>query len=241
MDIVPVQELLDMARQRADMESDPFWTDDNILREMTRSYKRMYKLIATQYQRHFVKSERTTFTTTGAQDYDLPDDFYVMAGVEQQVDASSDSWATMLPLNWPERNRYQTPFYIRGPWLVARNKYIIFGDKIRIAPKPDSSLIIGLWYTPVPKTLALTVPMDDDTVTDAIEVVNGFDEYIICDTAIKMLGKEESDTMDLKEMRQQAELDIQNCCAPRDEGATETIADVSNLNGDFGWGNRGPI
>ena len=113
---------------------------------------------------------------------------------------------------------------------VSRARYRIIGRKIWFLPNPDGSASIDLWYIP----LAPLLESDDDE----FDAINGWEEFAIVDTAIKMLTKEESDTSQLEARRLKLENRIIEAANNRDAANPFKIADVStSYDSDFGSGN----
>ena len=62
--------------------------------------------------------------------------------------------------------------------------------------------------------------------SDTVNGVNGWEEYIVVDTAIKMLAKEESDTRYLERQRERLLQRIEVMAQNRDYDQPESITDV---------------
>ncbi len=235
---VSVADLITMVRERANMEVTQFVTDAEILRYLNRSWKKLYNSIVNQFQRHFVATPYTFPTVQGTEMYTLPTDFLKMLGVEQQLTAQNGGqWMTLQPRNFAERNIYSTS-WLRVTTPGALNSYIIIGNELKIDPTPTAAMTIRLWYNPVAKTL-VTSGSPATGEANSIDAINGFDDYVVIDSAIKCLQKEESDTSALVLERQDAYQVIQESLAPRDAGMSDRVADVSDVNGEmFPYGGR---
>jgi hypothetical protein len=75
------------------------------------------------------------------------------------------------------------------------------------------------WYAPVLTKLTT----DSMVITGMIET---FRDYVIIDAAIKVLTKEESDTMPLEKQKMAILKRIEDMAANRDVGATDRIGDA---------------
>jgi len=113
----------------------------------------------------------------------------------------------------------------------------IFGPSI-----PEGTTIIDI---PTPGTLTLsqnlTAPVVNQvcqmfSYTQTMDWVNGWEEYIIVDAAIKILGKEESDATVMGGRKAALLGRIQSIAENRDQGAPGKTVDVQ---GNYLWGGDG--
>jgi hypothetical protein len=82
--------------------------------------------------------------------------------------------------------------------------------------------------------LSSSVLSNGSMVADGI---SGWLEYVVCDSAIKMAQKEESDTSVLQLQKQALIKRIESAAENRDAGSPATIADVQWTNGTWPFGN----
>lgn len=158
-------------RERAKSESDNvgqgFVSDAEWNEFIGQSYLELYGLVTEAYGNDYnVQSPNTgyTFTTDGVnQFFALPTNFFKLLGVDLQITGSAGNWVSLKPFTFGERNS-----------LSNWNSSI-----------PMAGQVIRLFY--VPKA---TLPVLDN---DTIEGVNGWEEYVVVDAAIKAMAKEESD------------------------------------------------
>ena len=217
--------LRDMVRQRADMENSEFITDSELNGYIARSYYELYDLLVQKYGDNYYVANPYTFTTDGTNDqFALPGDFYKLLGVDLQLGGSSDSWVTIRPFTFAERNRYSVPNF-QSFYGVTNLRYRLSGDKIWFTPLPSAGQSIRLWYVPRIDAVA------DDA--DIIDGVSGWEEYIIVDAAIKCLQKEESDVTVLLTQKQALIARIESAAENRDAGSPERVADTQWA--DFWW------
>ena len=113
----------------------------------------------------------------------------------------------------------------------------IFGPGI-----PANTVISAI---PTPGTLTLSQTLTAPVVNQVVQVFsytqtmdwyNGWEEYIVIDAAIKMLGKEESDVGVLAARKKDIFMRIQSIAENRDEGAAAKTVDVM---GNYLWGGDG--
>ena len=217
-------------RERADMESSNFVTDDELNFYINQSIAELHDLLIQSYgEDYYVKN--ITFQTVGQQEaYDLStvitdDDFYKMRAVDAQL--NGDDWFTLQRFNFNERNRFQH-FGVWDYLGITNVRYRVVGNEIRFVPIPDSTVNVRLWYIP----RAVTLAADTDTFND----FNGWIEYVIVDCAIKMLNKEESDVSVLLAEKQLLKRRIEEVANNRDAGEPESISDIYIENDDFFYG-----
>ena len=225
-----LSEIRQRCRERADMESSQFVTDDELNFYINQSIAELHDMLIQSYgEDYYVKN--VTFQTVGQQEaYDLStvitdDDFYKMRAVDAQL--NGDDWFTLQRFNFNERNRFQH-FGVWDYLGITNVRYRVVGNEIRFVPIPDAVVNVRLWYVPRATTLAT----DTDTYSD----FNGWIEYVIVDCAIKMLNKEESDVSVLLAEKQLLKRRIEEAANNRDAGEPESVQDIYIENDDFFYG-----
>lgn len=114
-------------------------------------------------------------TANGSASYPLPDDYYESIGVDYQLSDTTRAELRRLMLN--ERNDYSTT---PGAQAVA---YRVKGNVVVLLPTPDSGTYYHVYVTAAPV-------LEDDA--DAIDGVNGWEEWVVYDVTVKILMKEQS-------------------------------------------------
>lgn len=229
MPLISFAQIKEESRERANMENSGFISDSELGRYVNKSIRALYDLIMTKYgEDYFVNAEPFEIVVNNTQDkYDLPDDFYKVVGVDLKV--GTNNGISMQPFMWQERNNYLNSYIASwGEDGVVRARYRIMDNnpgKIWFIPSPTGGFNVDLWYVPVPPELE-----DED---DEFNGFNGWEEYVIIDAAIKMLGKEESATKDLKLERQLIIDRITETAANRDIGMSHRVQDVNSSNYDW--------
>jgi hypothetical protein len=212
---VTLLELRNRSRQRADMVNSKFITDAELNTYINASNAELYDLlIASRGENYFVLSYN--FTTSINQDtYALPADFYKLMGVDFVT--SSTQAITLKAFRWQERNRFREPFYnVRNYNLM----YQVRGDDLVFIPTPNGAQQIRLWYIPLPQELTLD--------TDAFNGINGYEEYVVIDAAIKMRVKEESPVEELLLAKENMRQRILSASAGRDSGEPARVVDTDS-------------
>ena len=129
----------------------------------------LYDLLVTRYDHYYVNPTPFTITQSGVDLYDLPTDFYKLSGVEKQVNGSgAQSWQTMLPFNFAERNEVST-------FNLFAQRYCIVGDKIMFRGN-SLTQVVRLWYISPPKELdkKVTISSVDPTGDMFTATAHGF-------------------------------------------------------------------
>lgn len=216
-----LSDLRTRARQRADMVNSQFISDSELTSFINASYAELYDLLIQTYEDYFVSSETFTLASSDAGVRALPSDFYKLKGVDYDLNGS---YVTLYPYDWNTRNLRQqsvSSLYRRDFDL----SYRVMGSNLRLEPRDNATGSFQLWY--VPSYTALSA--DSDTVDSNI-TRNNWEEYIVIDTAIKMLAKEESSTNHLIYEKQQMVKRIEASAMDRDVDQPERISDVNHRN-----------
>lgn len=197
-------QLTQRAREESDNVNSTFVATTGSPPEWTnyinQSFFEIYGLTAQVYgAEYYVVDPPYTFLTDGINDkFALPADFFKLLGVDVLY-GGTNQWTSLRRFNVPERNKYS-----------AIN-----------SPIPAAGQTVRLLYIPRPTALSLTT----DTVPDALSM-NGWDEYIVVDAALKAMAKEESDVSVLM-ARKQALVDRINAEADnRDAANPQRISDT---------------
>jgi hypothetical protein len=207
-------------RDRADMKHSTFCTDTEINGYINSAIKELYDKLVEATEDYFITSD--TIATDGTTDtYALPADFYKMNGVDYSVNGIDQPMERFV---FEDRHKY-----IYNTNIV---RYRIINNNIVFKPVP-SAQTITIWYTPVYTSLS----NDNDT----FDGINGWEDFVICDAAIKCLMKEESDVSVLMVEKQQIEERIEAMKKNRDQGRPDRVTDVTGLRiptiflGDESW------
>jgi hypothetical protein len=213
---VTLAQLKTQSRQRADMENSTLISDPELTTIINSSAAELHDLLIGVYEDYKLSSS-TLSVTPNVDTYSLPNDFYKLRGVDLVLDSAGNA-VTLKPFNFQERNSYlYTP-----TWNVVGLSYLryhILGNSIRFVPVPSTSQTVKLWYIPAVTKLVLD--------TDTLDGVNGFEEYIIIDAAMKMRIKEETDISELVMQKEAMKQRINAMASGRDASQPERIADVT--------------
>lgn len=137
-----------------------------------------------------------TFTTDGINDHFALPSDFFKLLGVDLQVSSPSMWVSLKPFNFADRNK-----------LAVTNSLI-----------PQAGQTLRLFYVP------RFTPLSADT--DALDGVNGWEEYIVIDAAMKALAKEESDVSVLMARKQAMIARMDAEVANRDAGSPATIGDT---------------
>lgn len=208
------------------MENSGFISDSELTIYINESLAELYDLLVARFgEDYFTKPEPFTIQTDGTEQiYSLPSDFYKARGVDLNLGGKES--ITLKPFMFQERNRYYNSLiYGWDENATSRARYRIIGRKLWIIPSPTGVRTIQVWYIPHAPLLAQD--------TDTFDAVNGWEQYLIVDTAIKMLNKEESDVSALVYEKEKLERRIKTMASNRDAGQSWQVSDVNRTGNDY--------
>jgi len=239
-----LSELMIATRQRADMlptgytpstsATNYFVTDPELISYINQSYFELYDLLVQVYGDNYYVTDPVQFQTDGtSQLYPLPDGirsftngitlnpfvpppFFKLLGVDLSLSNTLDSFVTIRPFNFSDRNRYAVPNF-QSFYGVTNLRYRIQGNQLWLTPIPSQGQTIQIWQ--IPRLTTLT------NLGDTADGISGWTEYIICDGAIKCGQKEETDVGVLMAQKNALIQRIQSAAENRDAGSPPTVAD----------------
>jgi len=203
-----IAELITEVRQKADMVSSSFVTDTEILRMLNRAWQFLYETISKEGSGYI---SSTTLTTTSAEEYPLPADFWKILGADV-VDGGRT--VSLRAFNFKDRNRNSGAPSSTYPAYQLRN------SSLRLMPAPSPGLSVTVWYTPRPILFT--------AVSDVVDVPYFGEEFLAVSGAIECLAKEESDTNVLQLHRQQLLIQIQNSLQRDTSGDASYVTDLND-------------
>lgn len=218
--MITLAELRLRSKQAADMENSQFVSETEWNYYISNSYAELYDLLVGKFEDYYI-AEPLIVTISGTDSsFPLPDDFYKMRGLDRSL--GGGEFYTLHPFSFERRNRRAIVDVYRGVFPLVQ--YRILGSDVIVSPDDQAAGQYRLWY--IPKYSQL---VDD---ADEVDGVNGWEEYIIVDAAIKALRKEESDVSVHMAQKQALIARIEAIAANRDAGETEKVTDVNSTNTD---------
>lgn len=231
MTTVTLLQLRTDVRQRADMVNSTFCTDAEINGYINKSYKEFFDLLVDAVEDYSLTTESFTLTDAALGVHALPAGFYKLRGLDDLT--NSDYPRSVRRYNWNERNDFNTYQTVVSPYKFSNVMYRVVGANLLLLPPQNAAKPYKLWY--------VAIPADLSGDSDSFEAINGWDQYVVLDAAIKCLLKEESDVSGLLGERSKIIARIQDMKNSRDDGLPEKISRVRNprganrypFNGDF--------
>lgn len=214
-------------RQRADMVNTQFVTDAELNGYINASFGELYDLLVSRFEDYFMKLDPVTFLpptftlANGIGAFALPSDFYKLRGLDYSN--SGNDWCTLNNTNFINRNRRNVD---RLNYSIRGLNYRVMNNVIKFFPPDQSNGTYRLWYVPRVPTLVADADSTSGYTMD-------YDEYIVVDSAIKCLVKEESDPSVLMAGKEQLKQRIIAMSANRDASAPEKISNVRGRFTDF--------
>lgn len=228
---ITLSSMIQSVRERCDMVNSQFVTDNELTGYINASIAELRGLLIQKYGDNYFAAPPVTFQTDGtSQRYDLPDDLFKLMGVDLNLSSSPDGYVTLRKAMFRDRNKWAVPntqtFY--GPINL---RYDLVGNQVMFFPIPQGGQTVRLWY--VPKIVYLVNP------SDTIDGYNGWEEYVIVDTCIKTLLKEEStETAQMFGMQKASIVArIESEAENRDQGSPPTVIDTQRNSVWGGFGN----
>lgn len=182
---------------------------------------------ATTWGGTYARSSFSFSTASGTQAYALPLDFLSMISVDVFVTPGSPV-ITAVAYQEEQRNIFRN-FPINFGWTYASPIYYqIQGPNVSFIPIPLGAYNVTLNYYP-------TAPMLNDP-DDSFDSVNGWEEFVVLDAAIKCLVKDGQLDMvaALKEDRERQRERIRAMASRRDQQTAEHVHVIANHD-FFSW------
>ena len=229
-------QLMTAVRQRADMipagyapslgNTNYFVTDPELISYLNQTYFELYDLLVTTFEEYYV-APPVIFQTDGVtQQYPLPDGtlyagapaLLKLMGADLGLAQSNNAWMTIQRFQFIERNDFLFPQNASTYLGVFNLKYKVVGNNIFFIPIPSGNQPIRLWY--IPRLTTLTA------LSDTVDGISGWTEYLIVDAAIKCMQKEESDVGVLVGQKEALIKRINDSAANRDVGQPARVSDT---------------
>lgn len=209
----------EQVRLRTDKVGSGAVTDDEINSYLNSSISELYDLLVSAYGNDYFFKEFTIQTISGKKDYPLPADFYKLLGVDLLV--SQNHTVRLKRRDFSDR--------ISGNLGIHENSYRISGDNIIFSCEPSLSTSVIVSYIPISKILQLD--------QDEFDGINGWEEFAIIDTAIKVLQKEESETAEFRLQKANIIQRISAMSENRDAGEPFVVSDTTGGSHHYQNGN----
>lgn len=221
--VATLLEIRNTAKQYSDLVNSNFITDAEWNGYINLSYFELYDLLIQKYGDDYYVASPYSITTAGtSQRYALPADFYKMLGLDLQVGSSPDSWVTIRPFMFAERNQYALP-NMQSFFGYTNLKYRINGNFLMLIPIASAGQVLRLWYCP--RLTELTAD------TSTVDGISGWQDYICVDAAMKAVCKQELDPSALMARKQGLIARIESAAENRDAGSPQVVSDSRSTDG----------
>jgi len=202
---VTLTSLIAQVRQRADMQNTTFVTDAEITTYINSGCQDLYDILLKKFEDYYTIS--ATVVTDGIADtFALPADFYKLIGVDYLLNGLSQP---MDRFNFIDRHKYR--------YNAQLIRYRIIKNSLKFTPIPPAQNIT-VWYAPAFTPLAVGA--------DTFDGINGWEDIVVVDAAMKCLKKEESDISQLLIEKQELTAKIEEMANNRDQGNPEVVTDI---------------
>jgi hypothetical protein len=218
------------AQQRCNKENSLFYTQQELVSMVSQSYKELFDKLITAYGDDIEVATPYSYTTgQNQQMYPLPSDFYKLLLCEVALNPQDpNSYVTLRKFNLIQKNLWNYPnvFTFYG---ITNLRYRLSGDNLMLVPQTQGGQTVRIWYVPRPSQLVL--------LTDIVDGIAGWEEYIVADVCIKMLAKEESDVSVFAAYKAELNKRIDEMSKNRILAEPQTVSDSKTRN--FSWGDTG--
>jgi hypothetical protein len=235
-----LSDLMIAVRQRADATTTGytpsltgtqfFVTDPELISFINQSCFELYDVLIKVFGANYYISAPYVFSTDGVtQFFTLPADFYKLVGISVISPTAVQNVYPIKPGSFREMQQLvgtypSSPFYVNS-------KYMLTGSNLWIAPLMTSGQQVQMFY--VPRFTQLVA------LTDTLDGISGWTEYVIVDAAIKYKEKEESDVSILGAQKAGLLKRIEDSASTRDAANSSRIIDVNECVTPYGWTSGG--
>jgi hypothetical protein len=193
-------------------------SDTELNSYINNSLSELYDLMIKAYGNDYFLADGYEFTSVGQQEkYQLPSDFYKLALAEMVAGGRA---YTMERFPFGEKNIYKNAQLVNRIG-VPYYRYRLIDNFIQLAPVPDTSYTIKIYYIPQMTKLV----KDSDVVKNTM--IESWLEYVIIDAAIKINVRQGKEVAALSAQKQDMLKRLIDMADARDFGNPETITDTS--------------
>lgn len=235
---------------RADKLNSLYLTNDEWNSNINQSIYELYDILVTKFGDDYFFAPPLQILLTGVTSYPLPDGsnyitngiaapaIYKLNGVDANISGQGGGinagWVPLPRFNWSDRDKFTT---FPGQAGALNNAYQMsyreMGNQLYIIPQNQNTLV-QLWYVPIMTQLL----SDSDMLPFSI---SGWSEFVIVDSAMKAMVKEESlDKWNiLAQCKNQLVDRIETTAANRDTGQGNSVSNTRATCGDAGFSSWG--
>lgn len=224
------------AQQRMDRIYASNITQQEWISMISQSYKELYDIIIQKFGDDYFIAPPYSYTTTGqidpvyqAQVFPLPPDFYKLMRCEVALNpADPNSWVTLKQFQAIQANLWNFP-NVYTFYGITNLRYRLWGSNLQIVPIAAAGQTIRIWYSPRPSQVI--------NLTDIVDGISGYEEYIIADVCAKGMIKSEEDAGPFLMQKMALMKRIEEAAENRNVGEPQTVSDSKTRN--FAWTDSG--
>ena len=220
-------QLRTQVRQAADIENAAAWTDSELDQHINDSIADLHLVLVECYEDDYTEAQSIS-TVAGTSSYALTGAGAVGVVKVRSVEVlAGTDYVPLVRWNFADRFLYESPG--SGRPVAYR---LIGKEAITLSPAPDAVYTVRVWLVPPPVALSLDA--------DTYDGVSGYERYVVCDAAIKVGIKEESDVRALVGERERMLAKIKKTASTKDAGRPDVVLDtepaVSITTNSLWWG-----
>lgn len=224
---VTLDQLRHRTRVHADLVSSSFVLDDELDGFINASGGDMFDVLQSRYEDWVTTPGHTTFTLVeGENQHPLPADCLKLRGVDRQEGAD---WVPMRSFSLEQRGQFRsttaTPFFLYGQ---AERRYRQVGRRLEFMPEASAGGTYRFRYVQSFTPLSASAQPLPEAMT-----LNGWDEYVVVDAAIKCKQKGDRPTAELERQKATLLRRIESAASNRDASEQEFICDPTTARHDW--------
>lgn len=195
-------------------------TSDEVNDYINDSYSELHDLLILRYGSDYFVRVKILTIPAQSESFALPDDFSKMKAV-YYLQAGTPPYVRIRLKEFMENEReaLQSQFVVPFTYGIYM-QYRVADMRLELAPVPNSVANVEIRYA----YQAPRFTYDADIIE--LQVCNGWEEYLVIDTAIKMRDTLELDTTRLNVRKQEIYERIKNVASDRDAGQPQRVTDV---------------
>jgi hypothetical protein len=207
------------------MVGSQFISDAELDRYIDMSHAELYDILVGTYEDYYTIGP-VLVTVAGTNIIPVPNDLYKLIAIDLAVSNQPDGWIPLRQFMMQER--YKRSNLLRSSVMGLINvQYRLVGSQIILLPENQPNGTYRLFYVPKRTPCFTIAGQPDNQATGTIDGIQGWQQYVIIDAAIKCLRKEESDVNFLLAEKAALKERIEDIAVNRDAGSAQRVQDVS--------------
>jgi hypothetical protein len=200
-----------------DVVNSPVFTAAFLNEWINRALEEFHEFVVDAWEGYYDKTDETTATAQGTQEYNLPADFFRLRLLERKL--GQYEYFPLRRLTLIETSRFRDTGTPRGYMLYGASGGGLPG-RLRLFPIPDGVYTIRLTYIPIAKQLVAD--------GDSYDFLPGGDEFVICKVLRRVAEREERPIAEWVDGADRAANRIRAMVPRRDSAEPEYLVPRSN-------------